>query len=107
MWRYLGERHDRLPGEEQSCEVCLHLVLLLCVLLHLQQRNRRCEDPFTGRLSDFGPLHRHGRSTDLALQVVDLLHSLSCSGVVDLQHIIPVLKLGLKHLNERERGGKH
>lgn len=38
--------------------------------------------------------------THFALQVILLLHSLSGSGVVHLQNIVPVLKLGFKHLKK-------
>lgn len=37
-------------------------------------------------------------TADLAVEVVCLLHRLCCSGVVHLQHVVPVLKLGFKHL---------
>lgn len=38
---YLCEGHSRLPGEEESCEVGLHLVFLLCILLHLGNRKMK------------------------------------------------------------------
>lgn len=40
---------------------------------------------------------------NLALQVIVLLHGLSSSGVVHLQHVIPVLEFGLEHLKERKK----
>ena len=47
------------------------------------------------------------RRAHFALEVVRLVYGLSCSGVVHLQHVIPVLKLGLEHLRERSQEALH
>lgn len=76
MKTHLRQGHRWLPGQEERSQVRLHLVLWLSILLYLSS------------------------------QAIVLLYTFCISGVVHLQHIIPVFKPGLEDLVRKRDIGK-
>ncbi len=53
---YLSKRHGWLAGQEESREVGFHLVFLLCILLHLRDKNKNKHSAAKSRGQHFGSL---------------------------------------------------